>query len=169
MHLAADLGMFVLITIILGLVSHVLGEALPRRWFHPDRAPFAAWAWERGGRFYRKTLKIDKWKDKLPDKSRAVASMVPKRVAGRHSSAALYRLAQETCVAETVHWALLLCSWIYLLFLPRPLAWIAAVGYALSHLPFIAIQRYNRPRLLRAVKHAVEEESGNEIAGLVEQ
>ena len=169
MHFAADVGLFLLITALLGLLSHVVGEALPRHWFHPDRGFFAPRAWERGGRFYRKTLKIDKWKDKLPDKSRAVASMVPKRVSGSHSAAGLRRLAQETCVAEAVHWALLLCSWIYLLFLRRPLAWIAAVGYALSHLPFIAIQRYNRPRLLRAADRAGKEEIGHAFAGLVQQ
>ena len=43
------------------------------------------------------------------------------------------------------------------------------VGYALSHLPFIAIQRYNRPRLLRAADRAGKEEIGHAFAGLVQQ
>ena len=57
---------------------------------------------------------------------------------------------QETCVAECVHWVLLFLSPVFLVTMARPYSVVAAVLYALSHIPFIMIQRYNRPRLLAA-------------------
>ena len=169
MEIVRQLGIFVSVTGVLGLCSHWIGEALPRRWFHPDRFPYALCKWEQNGRFYRQKLKIERWKNKLPDKSQKVASMVKKSVGNDHSSAYLLRLTAETCVSEAVHWVLLLCSPVYLACMEQPLSIVAAVGYALSHLPFIVIQRYNRPRLLRAAAHAKREEAYNETAGSVEQ
>lgn len=29
---------------LIGILSHVIGEALPRRWFHWDRFPYRAYA-----------------------------------------------------------------------------------------------------------------------------
>ena len=37
----------VLYTASLGIVSHYVGQALPRRWFHPDRFPTAAFPGSR--------------------------------------------------------------------------------------------------------------------------
>ena len=30
---------------LLGLLAHPVGQALPRRWFHPDRRPWTPWRW----------------------------------------------------------------------------------------------------------------------------
>ena len=85
---------------LIGILAHVLGEALPRKWFLWDRFP------------YRTFL-------------------------------------QETCVAEFVHWCLLLLSFPLYSYVPTPFGAAVTILYALSNLPFIFIQRYNRPRLLR--------------------
>ena len=34
---------------LLGLLAHPVGQALPRRWFHPDRRPWTPWRWEESG------------------------------------------------------------------------------------------------------------------------
>ena len=57
------------------------------------------------------------------------------------------RLLQETCVAECVHWALLVISPILLFTMESPAAYVMTPLYGLSNLPYIMIQRYNRPRL----------------------
>ena len=110
----------------LGVAAHPLGQALPRKWFCAEKAPWRSAPWEKGGRIYLK-LGIRKWKDHLPDMSRLMPDMVRKDLG---SDPAV--LVQETCVAECVHWALTLLSVVY---------------NVLGNVSFIVIQRYNRPRL----------------------
>lgn len=31
---------------LIGILAHVLGEALPRKWFHWDRFPYRTFPWE---------------------------------------------------------------------------------------------------------------------------
>ncbi len=133
--------------IVVGLATHFIGEALPRRWFHYDRPPFAPWRWEREGRIYDQVFRISKWKNAMPDKSQAVKSGVRKSVDADASAAHLESLLAETCVAEAVHWGLLLISPVMLLTMRPPWRWVGWGIYALSNLPLLAIQRYNRPRL----------------------
>ena len=58
----------------LALLAHPLGQRLPSR-FQPERFPFRAWKWEKGGRVYAK-LHIDGWKKLVPDMSRVLPDMV---------------------------------------------------------------------------------------------
>ena len=129
-----------------GVAAHFIGEALPRRRFDPRRFPFAPWPWEKSGRLYR-ALRVRAWKNKLPDMSRVAPDMVRKSVSLTGSAAAAERVAVETCVAEAVHWALMLLSFVIYLLYSQPPGAALAVLYGLSHVPFIIIQRYNRPTL----------------------
>lgn len=129
-----------------GIASHFIGEALPRRWFDPERGWFAPWRIERSGKLYR-ALRVHQWKDKLPDMSRVSPDMVKKSVSLRATSQEVYRVAVETCVAEVVHAAMIPLAIPVYLIDPTPLGVAIAAVYGLSHLPFIIIQRYNRPTL----------------------
>ena len=141
----------------IGLASHLIGEALPRRWFDATTFPYAPAKWEDGGRIYRK-IRIHKWKDIAPDMSKISPLMVKKKVRLTCTHADMVRLTQETCVAEAVHVALMLLS--FNLYLIWPCFWgaLAAIVYGLSHLPFIFIQRYNRPTLVLLAKRLKERE-----------
>ena len=100
---------FVVTAGIIGILAHILGEKLPRAKFDPEKFPYAPYAWEKDGKVYEK-LGIAKWKDKMPDKSKfafAQNKTVRKSVGGDVSGAHFELLARETCVAEAVHWALL--------------------------------------------------------------
>ncbi len=132
---------------VLGVAAHFVGEALPRRWFLPERFPFCSYAWERGGKIYDK-LYIRAWKDHMPDMSRIMPDMVPKRVGKCPRAEEVWVLVRETCVAEAVHWALCLFG-IGIWFFWRSLTgvWLTLL-FAVCNLPFILIQRYNRPALL---------------------
>ena len=131
---------------VAGIAAHFIGEALPRGRFDPRRFPYAPWPWEKSGRLFR-ALKVYAWKSRLPDMSRVAPDMVKKRVSLTGSSDEVGRVAVETCVAEAVHWVLMLLSFVIYLLWPRPLGAALAVLYGLSHVPFIIIQRYNRPTL----------------------
>ena len=140
-----------------GVASHFIGEALPRELFDPRRFPFAPLRWERDGRLYR-ALRVHAWKTRLPDMSRVAPDMVRKSVSLTGSSAEARRVAVETCVAEAVHWVLMLLSFVIYLLYPRPLGAALAVLYGLSHVPFIVIQRYNRPTLVTLAERLQQRE-----------
>ena len=153
------MGLYLSIAYIaaIGIAAHFIGEALPRERFDPRRAPFAPWRWEVSGRVYR-ALRVQAWKDKLPDMSRIAPDMVKKRLSLTGSAAAVRRVAVETCVAEAVHWALMLSSFIIYLCWPQPPGALLAALYGLSHIPFILIQRYNRPTLVKLAERLQQRE-----------
>ncbi len=143
--------------IVLVIASHFIGELLPRAWFDWRKKPFASFAFEKNGELYDK-IHIKKWKRKVPDLSRLMKYMVPKTVSFRDSSAEVDRLLRELCVAETVHTALALASFGVLFFTRSPFGILLCVLYALGNVPFILIQRYNRPHLAHLYSRVVERE-----------
>lgn len=141
----------VLYAVVLALLAHPLGQALPAHFRH-DRFPFRPWKWEKNGRVYTK-LAIDKWKTLVPDMSRLFPDMVKKQLpadTGAITAVQATALVQETCRAEAVHTASCLLGLAFLWLWP---GWggaaMLAVWVLLANLPFILIQRYNRPRLVR--------------------
>ena len=132
---------------VLGILSHFVGQALPRARFSAESFPYRTADWENGGRVYEK-LGIKHWKDRLPDMSKIMPDMVKKKMSAVKSQG-MDVLIAETCVAECVHWALMLLS-LGIFFFWRG-AWAVVfwlVYNLLGNLPFIIIQRYNRPRLV---------------------
>ena len=137
-----------------GLASFLLGRILPKRLFRPNMFPYRSWRVEDGGKLYFK-IKINRWQSIVPDMSRIVPSLMPsKRIQRRPSDAQIMRMIRETCVAEFIH--ILLCLSGVGLFWIWP-GWGGTIVYVLyvllGNLPFILIQRYNRPRLI-AMLHA---------------
>lgn len=131
----------------LGILSHFVGQALPRAHFDPQKFPYRSADWENGGKVYEK-LGIKHWKDRLPDMSKIMPDMVKKKMSAVKSQG-MDVLIAETCVAECVHWALILLSLGIFFFWRGALAVVFWLVYnLLGNLPFIIIQRYNRPRLV---------------------
>lgn len=133
-----------------GVITLFVGMRIPRK-LNADAFPFRLYGFERDGKIYRK-LGVHLWKDRLPDASRVFRRMTRKALAGGSNPALLERLVQETCVAEAVHWLLIALSSAMLLFTPPRVGLTLCAVYALGNLPFIIIQRYNRPRLQNAVR-----------------
>lgn len=133
---------------VLGLFVGWAGAALPRSWFDPDKFPYRCCKWENSGKFYEK-LGIRLWKDRVPDISRRSGRMLRKQITGRPTAESLEALIRETCVAEAAHWLLLIPSLAVLAIWPGPGGWIVYLLCVLGNLPFVAIQRYNRPRLVK--------------------
>ena len=132
---------------VIGLASSA-AALLPRRWFHADRFPF----------------RPQRWEHELPDMSRFLPWLTQKQVSASISAAQAERLVQETCVAELVHDILAIltfgCVWIW----PGWGLWLSIAYVLIGHLPYIVIQRYNRPRLARmhALLKAREERAKQE-------
>ena len=147
-----------LYVLALGIASHVIGEAIPRCAFFHDRFPYRAYRWEREGKIYER-IGIQKWKDHAPDMSRVMRDMVPKRVGKAPHAEDVWVLVQETCRAEIVHLGLAMLSLGIVFFWMNWIGALLGLLVALCNVPFILIQRYNRPRLVSlAERLAVREE-----------
>ena len=136
---------------LVGTVGFFVGRLLPQGWPDPNRGGWNSFPWEREGRIYEK-LGIRRWQKKVPDMSRILPQAIPaKRLEGRDLRH-LPLMIRETCVAELIHWLLCLAG-LYCLRLWRGIGGaVTALLFALGNLPFIVIQRYNRPRLKRLLR-----------------
>lgn len=104
-------------------------------------------SFETGGRWHRRRLRIDRWKDRLPEAGDLFRGGMSKRQVPSYDVAGLELFARETRRAELAHWWALLCGPVFMLWNP-PLAAALLVGYGVVvNLPFILVQRYNRFRI----------------------
>lgn len=147
----------VLYVLLLGVASHFVGQALPRHWFDPSCFAFRMHDWEKNGSFYRK-IRIRQWKDKLPDASKVASDMYRKEISSAPSEEHLQRLIEESCVAELIHKLLILFSLGVIRIWKGKNGWICWLLCLLGNLPFIFIQRFNRPRL-QALLSRIQEKS----------
>ena len=135
----------------IGLLSFLLGRIIPKSWFGYDKIPFASLHCEHEGRVYEK-LGIRHWQKKLPDMSRILPGSMPAKKIGKNFVRELPVMIQETCVAEITHWFLCVAGLRCLRLWPGMGGMTIVMLNILGNLPFILIQRYNRPRLVRLWK-----------------
>lgn len=147
---APDLVALVLDVVGWGLAhagTGYLAHRLPAAWLARDRW----WFRPRRGeaeRFYRRALRITRWKDRLPEAGALFAGGVSKRHAG---AVGLDRFVVETRRAEVGHTVCALCGPVFVLWNP-PVAAVLLVAYGvLVNAPFVAVQRYNRMRAARVL------------------
>jgi len=132
-----------------GIAGFFIGRIIPKGWLKPEKGWFRSFAFERSGAVYEK-LGIRKWHKRLPDMSRILPFMMPAKNLSGNYEERLPVMIQETCIAEIVHIAVsilgLRCLWMW----PGVGGIIVTIIYiGLLNMPFVLIQRYNRPRLLR--------------------
>ncbi|MDO4740037.1 MAG: hypothetical protein Q4A66_05155 [Eubacteriales bacterium] len=134
--------------LLLSIIVFPIGVALPRRWFRGDQALFLCRPFEQGGRIYER-LRIQRWKSRLPDMSKCFPRLLPPKQLALRSKEQVQLLVQESCVAELVHGWLCL-SGLYCLSLWEGLGGLCMfLANCAANLPFILVQRYNRPRFAR--------------------
>lgn len=130
---------------ILAVVSFFIGRLLPKSWFHGDKFPYRCARWE--AKLFR-FLRVHEWQDKVPDMSKIVPKLIPAKKLGTDFRAQLPRMIEETCVAEFTHFVLILLGFYALRLWPGTGGAVVTAIYILfGNLPFLIIQRYNRPRL----------------------
>jgi glycosyl-4,4'-diaponeurosporenoate acyltransferase len=102
---------------------------------------------EIGGRWYRRRLRIHRWKDKVPEAGGLFRGGISKRHLPAYDDPGLRLFVRETRRAELAHWWAMWCGPLFVLWNP-PVAAALLVAYGVAvNLPFIAIQRYNRFRV----------------------
>lgn len=134
---------------LIGASGFIIGRVVPKSVFSGERFPFRLFRWEKQGRVYE-LIGIRKWKEKLPDMSVILPKLMPsKKMPNGASSADVELMIQETCVAELTHGALCAAGFGCVLIWKGIWGWVVSILYCLANIPFILIQRYNRPKLMR--------------------
>lgn len=135
-----------------GVAGFFLGRLFSLFRLKPDKGLFRSFDFEKSGALYEK-LNIRKWQAKVPDMSKVLPKLMPpKNLSGNYADR-LPVMIMETCVAELTH--------IVVSILGLPCLWmwpgiggivVTAAFIILLNVPYILIQRYNRPRLIRLYK-----------------
>ena len=147
--------------IITGVIAFFAGRILPKKWFRADLFPYRSYKFEQDGRIYDK-LHIRKWQNKVPSMSKILPFMMPAKNLSGDYKKRLPRMLQETCVAELIHTPNCFVGLYCLKLYPGVGGVIILILYiTLFNLPFIIIQRYNRPRLMRLAKRVYQNENTN--------
>ena len=147
---------------IAGTMGFFFGRLISQCPLKPDKGLFRCFAFEKNGALYDK-LNIRKWQARVPDMSRILPFLIPpKNLSGNYSDR-LPTMIRETCVAEITHIV------VSILGLPCLAIWPGAGGVVVTaifilmlNMPYILIQRYNRPRLLRLQQKLLSREKQKE-------
>lgn len=111
-----------------------------------------SYPFENEGMFWEKLTRVKRWKDQLPEGSTFFKSSYDKSMLQDHTRKTIDKFYIETNRAELTHWITMLLTPIVLIFNPRWTYGIHIMYAILSNLPFIIIQRYNRPRFKKILK-----------------
>lgn len=135
---------------------------LPLSRLQRDRGLLRLTAPDRTRRRYE-VLRIRRWKDRLPEAGALFSGGMSKRRLPPAADGGLLRYAAETRRAELGHWLALLCGPVAVVWNP-PFGGVAMVGYGVVvNAPFIAVQRYNRARVLRSLRRIAERSSAGGV------
>lgn len=136
----------------IGVALFLFGRILPKKIFKHDSILFCSFRFEKGGHIYD-ALHIRKWKDGFPDMSVLLPALIPsKKLPKVLTTAQIESMIQETCVAEWIHELLCLFGFGCVFLWKGIGGWLVSTLYALGNLPYIIIQRYNRPKFVRLLK-----------------
>ncbi len=144
----------------ISILAFPIGRMIPKKWVNYDRFPFRSFTWEDNGQIYHR-LEIRSWQNKLPDMSKlALGNMKPKELKDHFSAEDIRLLLDETCIAELIH-TLLCFVGLHCIHLWEGTGGIVfyILYVILFQLPYIWIQRYNRPRLARVYRRMNKERS----------
>lgn len=130
--------------IVIGQGCFFIGLALPRNSFNENKFPYKSFKWENSGKFYDRFY-VKKWKSKVPDMSIITNKLFPKKVSTNYTADDFDRLVKESCVAEMIHYVLCVLSVGFYNIWKGWTGVVLSFLYFLGNIPFVMIQRYNRP------------------------
>lgn len=141
-----------IVFIILSIIWTLIPEKLPvsaynyKLWLYKERK------WEHGGEIYEKLFLVKRWKSRLPD----IGDFFKWRFSKRHFKNININYIQtfliESCKAEFAHWMIILSSFLFLFWGGPSMFFKFFMLSVVLNLPYIIIQRYNRPRLVKLLK-----------------
>jgi glycosyl-4,4'-diaponeurosporenoate acyltransferase len=148
--------LYVLVWPLFQLPIAMLGNVVRDEKFNPNSFWLKTRKWEQNGLFYKRILKIHKWKKFLPDGAKTHKGGFTKKDLKNTDSEYLKAFIAETGRAEIFHWLQILPFWVFALWGPFFVVWIMLAYALVVNLPCIIAQRYNRPRLVRLYQRQLE-------------
>ncbi len=143
--LALDFLVWLVINLsVAGIVSRLKAKSFdPKYWLFKERK------WEKQARLYEHSFKINKWKGWLPDGAEVSRRAFKKKHLQTTKSAYIRLFILETCRAEILHWIIFVFGLVFFAWNTWYVGIIMMVYAAITNLPCILAQRYNRIRLER--------------------
>ncbi len=134
----------------LGMLAFFAGRIIPKSWINPDIFPYKTFQFENDGRIYE-LFGVREWQSKVLDMSKILPKFIPQKKLDNKLQDTLPLMIKETCIAELIHWILFVPVF-YCLTLWEGMGGVIIVTlYELFNIPYIMIQRYNRPRLINTL------------------
>lgn len=147
-----ELGMNLIILAVFSIVITFLSTKIPeklcfyKKWLYKERK------WEKGGNIYQDIFKVRKWKGRMPELSDFIKSIYPKKYIKEHDIENLLIYLAESCKAELTHVAIILSSLLFHAWNGDFIANVIFIIAFILNVPYIIIQRYNRPRIINILK-----------------
>ncbi|WP_368489700.1 glycosyltransferase [Clostridium sp. BJN0013] len=146
---------------LLSLLNTVWYLLLPGDKFHEDNCFFRERKWEEKGLFYQRVFKVKQWKDILPELGDFLPVTFKKKKIVSFDKEYVKQFIAETCRAEICHWSIIFTVFLYFLYQANWINTVMLVVAVLINIPFIIIQRYNRPRMAAMMKR--QDRNSNKI------
>ena len=139
------------------IISRLQPESFnPEAWLYRDQP------WENQASFYGHFFKIKKWKGWLPDGAEVSRKAFKKKHLQTADSTYVRIFIHETCRAEILHWIIFLFGFIFFIWNPWYVSIIMIFYAAITNLPCVLAQRYNRIRLKRLLAERLALETRNQ-------
>lgn len=137
--------------VLTGLLAFFAGRLLSRHHFNAGAFPFRCFGWEQK---LHRLLRVHDWQNRVPDMSRIThrlfPGLMPQKKLTTQNRSDIPLMIQETCIAGLIHAVLCLTGLACLRLWPGAGGIIITAVYIIfGNIPFIIIQRYNRPRLMK--------------------
>lgn len=147
---------------VVSVASFILGRVIPVQWFQYEKFPYCPFEFEKDGRIYRK-IGVHKWKEQFPDMSVIFPKWMPsKKMPKAIDVEQATLMIQETCIAEMIHGLLGIVGF-GCIFIWQGIGGISMGAlYLLGNLPYMIIQRYNRPKLVKILR-GLEKKAAEDI------
>lgn len=119
---------------------------IPQSSFDENKSRYQMKKFEHNGKFYKQTLKINSWKEHVPQFT-GKDGFSKEHMADNISVEYLNAFIAETCRAEWIHEAQSLAVIFTIIANPPAFSWFFTLFVLFINIPCTAIQRYNRFRL----------------------
>ncbi len=144
----------VFIFILFSVFNTVLSLKIPSAFLGFKKWLFKERKWEAGGTVYQRVFKVKLWKTTIPELSDLIKPIFPRKRITTYDKEYLYKYLTESCRAELTHWGIILSSLLFALWSSFTQTATMILLALTLNLPFVIIQRYNRPRIISFLAHS---------------
>ena len=148
-------GFFAIVfLLIIDATVALIVRSLPKKLMSPSLKRFKVFSWEQK---VLVRLGIRKWKDKIPEAGGVLVGFSKREVQDKSNPEYLLHFISETIYAEVMHFWSIIFSCLVFIYKPAEF-WIVYLplfltNFLINFLP-IMVQRYNRPKLMKAYERA---------------